>query len=50
MRPGVEHIGENMRLCYETLVRRGWVGEPELQLLEAWLDDLNAISAAPKAS
>ena len=50
LKPGVENIGDNMRLCYETLVRRGWVGEAELQLLEAWLEDLNAISSIGRAS
>jgi hypothetical protein len=43
LKPGVEHLGDNLRSCYETLVRRGWVGEAELPLLEAWLADLSAI-------
>ena len=43
LRPAVEHLGDNLRSCYETLVRRGWVGEAELPLLEAWLADLSAI-------
>jgi hypothetical protein len=40
LKAGVENIGENLRICYQTLVQRGWVGEPELPLLEAWLSDL----------
>lgn len=46
---GPEHLDDNLRICYETLVRRGWVGEPELGLLEAWLSDLKAISSSPAA-
>ncbi len=43
---GREHMADNLRRCYETLVRNKWIGAPELQLLEAWLDDIGAISAA----
>jgi hypothetical protein len=44
LRAGVEHLGENLRLCYEKLVSMALVGEQELELLDAWLDDLNRIS------
>jgi hypothetical protein len=44
LKPGIEHLGHNLRVCYETLVRRGWVGEAELPLLDAWLADLSAVS------
>jgi hypothetical protein len=37
---GVEHLADNLRKCYEALVRNKWVGALELQLLEAWLADL----------
>ena len=40
IKSGIEHLGRNMRLCYETLIASGWVGEQELPLLEAWLADL----------
>lgn len=33
-------MGENLRRCYRALVRDGHVGEAELPLLDAWLDDL----------
>ena len=46
LKAGVEHLGDNLRICYETLVRRGWVGEAELPLLEAWLADLSGFGAA----
>jgi hypothetical protein len=29
--------------CYETLIRRGWVGAGEELLLRAWLDDLRGL-------
>jgi hypothetical protein len=37
---GTEYMADNLRRCYETLVRNKWVGVQELQLLEAWLADL----------
>ena len=49
LKDGVEHIPDNLRVCYEMLVRRGWVGEAEMQLLEAWLSDLSSISG-PQAN
>ncbi|MGI8820636.1 MAG: STELLO glycosyltransferase family protein [Chthoniobacterales bacterium] len=41
--PGAAHAGANLRLCYETLVSGGWVGEPELELVDAWIADLALI-------
>ncbi|MBV9081449.1 MAG: DUF288 domain-containing protein [Acidobacteriaceae bacterium] len=40
LRPGLDAIHDNLRLCYEMLVKNGFVGESELPLLEAWLYDL----------
>ncbi|MBW8785647.1 MAG: DUF288 domain-containing protein [Novosphingobium sp.] len=37
---GVAAIPDNMRQCYRRLVADGHVGEAELPLLDAWLDDL----------
>ena len=34
-----------MRLCYRELCRLDLVGSEELPLLEAWLGDLDALSA-----
>jgi hypothetical protein len=45
IKPGVEHLGDNLRLCYETLVSMNLVGEQELGLVDAWLADLKAILA-----
>jgi len=44
LKPGTEAMGQNLRLCYETLVNNGWVGEQELPLLNAWLQDLATVS------
>jgi hypothetical protein len=43
---GVDAIPANLRRCYAMLVARGWVGEGELGLLDAWLADLAAIAHA----
>jgi hypothetical protein len=40
LRPGTERIPDNMRTCYEALVRLELVGGEELALLDAWLADL----------
>lgn len=40
---GVDAIAANLRLCYRQLVKHGWVGDEELTLLDAWLDDLAEI-------
>jgi hypothetical protein len=44
LRAGLEHLGDNLRRCYEKLVSMALVGEQELDLLDAWLNDLNRIS------
>jgi hypothetical protein len=41
-----EAMGENLRVCYEALVREGIVGQQELTLLSAWLEDLKGIKQA----
>jgi hypothetical protein len=44
--PGRGHIPDNLRLCYEALIRLSVMGAGELTLLEAWLQDLKTISPA----
>ncbi|HEX8491839.1 MAG TPA: STELLO glycosyltransferase family protein [Pyrinomonadaceae bacterium] len=44
LQTGVEHLGDNLRLCYEKLVSMKLVGEQELDLVDAWLGDLKRIS------
>ena len=44
--PGREAIGENLRRCYELMVREQWVGKEELPLLDHWLHDLEVLGCA----
>jgi hypothetical protein len=41
--PGAEKIAENLRICYELLVSMALIDRRELDLVEAWTDDLNQI-------
>lgn len=43
LKPGAPNIAANMRACYEKLVEMTLVGESELALLDAWLEDLNSV-------
>lgn len=44
LKSGTENIGSNMFLCYEELIRHNIITDSkELQLLTAWLDDLQSI-------
>jgi STELLO glycosyltransferases len=45
IKSGAEHLGDNLRLCYEKLVSMNLVGEQELGLIGAWLEDLKAVLA-----
>jgi len=40
LRSGVEHLSDNLRTCYEQLVRMDLIDERELTLVDAWIDDL----------
>jgi len=40
---GVEKIGDNLKVCYEKLVSMSIIGREELQLVDAWLDDLEQL-------
>jgi len=40
LKKGIEHIPENMRLCYDRLVVMGLIGDREPELLNAWLEDI----------
>jgi hypothetical protein len=45
VRPGGEHIPDGMRAAYELIVGKGLLKKEELDLLDAWLDDLARVSA-----
>jgi STELLO glycosyltransferases len=47
---GVENIGANLRLCYESLVRIAILETRELDLLEAWIEDFAAIRKSQPTS
>jgi hypothetical protein len=44
LKPGLDKLNDNLRICYEELVRMGVVGEQELDLVEAWIADLEELS------
>ncbi len=39
IKPGLEHLAENMLVCYDMMVSNKWVGKKEIRLLEAWFSD-----------
>lgn len=43
LKKGDAYLFENLRLCYETLTAKGYIGKEELPLLDAWISDLKAI-------
>jgi hypothetical protein len=45
IRPGLEHIGPEMRRAYERMVEGGWVDQRELDLVDAWLADVRAVTS-----
>jgi hypothetical protein len=45
---GVGMINAGLRLCYEKLVDMSLVDSKELDLVEAWAEDLSKISKQPK--
>lgn len=38
IRRGVEYHGDNLRKCYEALIRLGVIGSQEMPLLDAWVE------------
>lgn len=42
LKVGVEHIPDNMKSCYKTLIDFGYIGQQELLLLDAWLKDIHS--------
>jgi hypothetical protein len=40
LRAGIEHLSDNLYVCYEELVRMSVVNAKELELLSAWIDDV----------
>ena len=46
LQPGLDNLYDNLRLCYAVLVRMNMIGEAELDLLEAWIADIEQIAHA----
>src|SRR5216684_1325527 len=46
LRSGVEYLRDNLRVCYEELVRMNVVDAKELLLLAAWLEEAKGLAAA----
>jgi hypothetical protein len=44
IQPGLDKLNDNLRVCYEELVRMGLIGAEELALLEAWIADIEELS------
>jgi hypothetical protein len=40
LKPGIENIGENLKVCYEKLVSMDLIGTKEIDLLNCWLGDI----------
>ena len=45
LQPGLDRLNDNLRICYEELVRMEMIGTQELALVEAWITDLENIPA-----
>jgi hypothetical protein len=45
LQSGVDRINDNLRACYEQLVRMALIGQQELSLLDAWINDLATLLA-----
>ena len=44
LKPGVDQLSDNLRVCYEELVKMDLIGRQELDLIEAWVADLEEVS------
>ncbi len=40
---GIEKISDNLKVCYEKLVSMSLIGREELELLDAWLEDIKQL-------
>jgi hypothetical protein len=44
IKSGMNNIHTNLMLCYEMMIQLGLIDKIELELLDAWLDDLNSFN------
>ena len=45
LKSGIDNLGYGLSICYEKLVELGMIDEKELDLIDAWLDDLKKVRA-----
>ena len=50
LQSGKEYIAPNMRVCYRMIIDMGLIDPKEMQLLEAWLMDLQKIGSGDESS
>jgi STELLO glycosyltransferase-like protein len=43
LRSGRDHLGDNLRVCYDLLVRLGHLKREELILVDAWINDVSEV-------
>ena len=43
LKGGVDSLGDDLKTCYELLVRRGYVGPEEIPLVNAWIEDVASL-------
>ena len=43
LKGGLKSLGSDLKSCYELLIELGHVGQEELGLIEAWIEDVSAI-------
>jgi len=48
LQPGLDNLNDNLRLCYSEFVRMNLIVEAELDLLEAWIADIEQITRTTK--
>ncbi len=46
LQPGVDNLGKNLILCYEKLISMSLIGHQELELLDAFLHDLDSMQSS----
>ena len=46
LKPGIQHVGANLRICYSDLISKGILPEKEMNLVDLWLKDISATTAA----
>ena len=43
LKKGTDSIAENMVICYDQLIKSGYILEDERALLASWLEDITSI-------